>query len=428
MRALSSKFSLLVSFVAFVCTGAAFGSGFALFEQGAKATAMGGAFAATADDPSAIFYNVAGIAQQRRMAFYAGATAITFQNQFIGDKNDIFSAGSTGKYNRHLFAPPNAYAIVPIGSNLTFGVGVMAPFGLRTHWQDPWIGRFVSTDANIKVVSVEPAIAWQTSDGRLALGAGAEYRRAHIMLSRNTPQLNPFTGRLADVANTYLASEWGTDWGYNVGVLYKPMQNWRVGASYRAPMSIDFKGTANITQISTGNAQFDALVRAGLPPTQAVQTTIEFPSFLHLGVATSLVPNWDIEFDVVRTTWSRFKELRVNLLQTPQFSFDRPQNWKNSNSYRLGANHPLNAQWDVRLGAVYDKNPQPVEAVSALLPDSDRVGASFGVGYRHGPFVIDLTDFVLHFKKRSTEGKVPELNGTFRTDANLISLNLGYQF
>src|SRR5881396_3270333 len=74
--------------------GSAFGSGFSIFEQGAKATAMGGAFAATADDPSAIFYNVAGIAQQRHMAFYAGGTFINFANEFSGDPNDAFSSGS----------------------------------------------------------------------------------------------------------------------------------------------------------------------------------------------------------------------------------------------------------------------------------------------------------------------------------------------
>jgi len=67
---------------------AAFGSGFGLFEQGAKATAMGGAFVATADDPSAIFYNVAGIAQQRRATVMAGATFINFSNEFTGDPND----------------------------------------------------------------------------------------------------------------------------------------------------------------------------------------------------------------------------------------------------------------------------------------------------------------------------------------------------
>jgi long-chain fatty acid transport protein len=36
-----------------------FGSGFETHEQGAKAVAMGGAFTAQADDPSAVFYNPA---------------------------------------------------------------------------------------------------------------------------------------------------------------------------------------------------------------------------------------------------------------------------------------------------------------------------------------------------------------------------------
>ncbi|MBV9187592.1 MAG: transporter, partial [Acidobacteria bacterium] len=53
-----SRIGVLVSAAMLAVSGAAFGAGFGLFEQGAKATAMGGAFAATADDPSAIFYNV----------------------------------------------------------------------------------------------------------------------------------------------------------------------------------------------------------------------------------------------------------------------------------------------------------------------------------------------------------------------------------
>ena len=79
------RFPLLVSLAAFMITTASFGSGFALFEAGAKAVAMGGAFAATADDPSAIWYNVAGIAQQRRGELLIGGTAITFQNSLAAD-------------------------------------------------------------------------------------------------------------------------------------------------------------------------------------------------------------------------------------------------------------------------------------------------------------------------------------------------------
>jgi len=430
LRATRSRFLLLIPLATFMITSAAFGSGFALFEMGAKAVAMGGAFAATADDPSAIFFNVAGLAQQRRMEVMVGGTAINFQNQFIGDPNDLFTAGTnSSKYRAHTFVPPNAYVVVPIGTNMTFGVGVFTPFGLRTSWQEPWIGRFVSSDANIKVVSVEPALAWQTSDGRLAIGGGPEYRRAHVILSRNSGALNPFTGRFSDVANSYLSSDWDDKWGWNVGVLFKPTPTWRIGASYRAPITIDFKGTATITQIPTGNAQFDAIVSTQLPPTQGVTTSVPMPHFAYLGVATTAITNWDIEADIVHNDWSKFKALTVNFNNTPAFNFSRPQNWKNTFSYRLGANHPVTEDWDIRLGTVYDKNPQPTNVVSPLLPDADRIGASFGLGYHRGPFVVDVTEFVLHFKKRSTQGQnLDNFNGTYKTDANLVSVNLGYRF
>ena len=428
MRSAPGRLWLLVVATFLISSNAVFASGFALFEQGAKATAMGGAFAATADDPSAIFYNVAGIAQLRRAEFLVGGTAINFQNQFIGDPNDLFTSGATGKYRAHTFIPPNAYVTVPIGNNLTFGAALMTPFGLRTNWQSPWPGRFVSQDANIKTLSFEPALAWQSSDGRIAIGGGPEYRRGHVILSRNVAQLNPFNQRIADVANVYLASKWENQWGYNVGLLFKP-GTWRFGLSYRSQMDIDFNATANVTQISTGNAQLDALVKAGLPPTQPVNTTIPFPSFTYLAVATSAIPNWDVEFDVVLNNWSRFKDLTVNFETTPAFSFTRPQNWKNTESYRIGGNGRVTPDWDVRLGAVYDKNPQPTSVVSPLLPDADRVGVSIGVGYHRGPWVIDATEFALHFKRRSTQGQSSDLfNGTYTTDANLISLNLGYRF
>ena len=411
----------------FLAAGAAFGSGFSIFEQGAKATGMAGAFAATADDPSAIFYNVAGLAQQRRTAFYAGGTVINFANEFRGDANDPFASGVTGHYKRHSFIPPNAYAIVPIGSNFTFGVGVMTPYGLRTNWEDPWAGRFASRDANIKVVSVQPSIAWQNATGTIAVGGGVEYRRARVVLARNVGLVNPFLGfHISDVASTYLSSDWESGTGWNVGVLFKP-GSWRLGAAYRAPMDIDFNGDLKVTQIPTGTP-LDVLAAGGLPPSQGVSTSIPFPAVLSAGVATTAIPNWDVEFDVTHTTWSRFERLSVTGAAAGATLIDRPQNWEDTMSYRLGANHMVNANWDVRLGAVYDENPQPTAAVSPLLPDSDRVGVTFGVGYRRGGWFIDATEFVLHFKKRSTQGLSEDINGTYKTDANLISVNLGYRF
>jgi long-chain fatty acid transport protein len=424
----SLRLTITLSLACLLATSA-FGSGFLIPEQGAKASAMAGAFAATADDPSAIFYNPAGLAQQRHMAAYAGTTLINFTNEFTGDFNSAVTAGEEAKYNRHTFNIPNMYAILPIGNNITVGVGVFAAFGLRTDWADPFAGRYISKDADLKTTSVNPAIAWQTDDGRLAIGGGVEYRRARVILNANRMALNPFNGRIQDVANTRLVSDYGDDIGFNAGVLFKATDRFRIGASYRSAMDIDLEGNAEITPIPTGNAQFDAVIRAQLPPNQPINTVVPFPSIATVAVAFSPNENWDLELDVIKTGWDRFKALDVKFETTPAASFVREQNWEDSNSYRFGVNHNATEQWDVRFGFVYDENPQPIEAVSPLLPDSDRLGGSLGAGFHAGPFTVDGSLLVLHFKDRDTEGRNPEgFDGVYETDALLWSVNLGYRF
>ena len=422
---------LLLTIGCLAISASAFASGFSIFEQGAKASGMAGAFVATADDPSAIFYNPAGIAQQREMTVLAGATFINFSNEFTGDPNSLYTSGTEGKYDRHTFVPPNAYGIIPIGDNLTFGVGLFSAWGLRTDWADPWVGRFVSRDADLKTVSVQPTIAWQTSDGRFAIGGGVEYRRARVILSQNIPLPfpNPFTGRITDVGNARLASEYGHDIGYNVGILFKASDRIRFGASYRSEMDVDLEGEADFTQISTGNAQLDALVGATFPNDDAISTTLPFPAVAAVGVAFSPSDRVDIEFDITHMTWSRFEALAVDFENQPARNFVREQNWDDSSAYRLGTNIEATPEWDVRLGVLYDENPQPVEAVSPLLPDADRIGVTFGAGWHHGPWIVDGAAFILHFKDRSTEGRNPEgFDGTYETDAVLWSINFGYRF
>jgi len=392
---------------------------------------MAGAFVATADDPSAIFYNPAGLAQQRELTVLAGATFINFSNEFTGDPNSEYTSGTEGKYDRHTFVPPNMYASLPIGDNLTVGVGVFAAWGLRTDWADPWPGRFISRDADLKTTSVQPTVAWQTTNGKFAVGGGVEYRRARVILNQNIalPFLNPFTGRVTDIGNARLASDYGDDIGYNVGVLFKPSDRFRIGASYRSEMDIELDGEADFTQISTGNAQLDAAVAATFPKDDTISTTFPFPAVAAVGVAFKPSERVNVELDITRMTWSRFEALAVDFDNQPSRSFVREQNWDDSSAYRLGSNIEATANWDVRLGVLYDENPQPVQAVSPLLPDSDRIGATIGAGWHHGPFIVDGALFVLHFKDRSTQGRNPEgFDGTYETDALLWSFNLGYRF
>ena len=433
--------NVLLLTIAILITLPAFGAGYSLFEQGAKATAMGGAFAATADDPSAIFYNVAGIAYQRETRAMMGATLITFKAEFESDPNQPFPGSDPNNpipgtgirefYEDHSFVLPNTYFIMPIGDNMTFGIGQFTAFGLRTDWEDGHLfsGRFISQDANLKTASVQPSFAWKTDDGRFAVGAGVEFRAAHVSLERNIPGINPFTQRITDIAHVRLDSDWESEIGWNVGIIWAPNENWRLGLSHRAEMDIDMGGDANFTQISTGNPQYDALVAAGLPPDQPISTSIPFPSFTHFGIASTLIPDWTVEFDMVRMNWSKFETLSVDFEQTPESNIFIGQGWDDVYSYRLGGFRPVSENWDIALGAVYDENPQPVENVGPLLPDSDRIGVSFGFLFDNGTWSLELTEFFLQFKERDTRGlNADNYNGTYQVSANLVTVDIGYTF
>ncbi|MCK8603242.1 hypothetical protein [Desulfoferrobacter suflitae] len=63
---------IVVAWGAQVC----FGAGFALYEGSARGNALGGALVARADDPSAVYYNPAGITQLPGLQMMVGGTFI----------------------------------------------------------------------------------------------------------------------------------------------------------------------------------------------------------------------------------------------------------------------------------------------------------------------------------------------------------------
>ncbi len=420
-------------FVAMIGPSALAG-GFSIFEQGAKATAMGGAFAATADDPSAMFYNVAGIAHQREASVLLGGTIITFENQFSGESYEFPGPGTTARYADHTFFPVNGYALVPVGENMTFGLGMFTPFGLRADWEnrDEFPGRFIAQDTELKVASLQPSFAWKNASGSLALGIGAEYRLSLVKLKRNQAAINPFTQEIADIGHIYLASDEmqkNTDWGFNVGAIWRPTDRWSVGLAYRHSMKIDYSGTATFTQIPTGYPEFDGLVSLSLPHDQAISTSVSFPAIIQFGVATTMFRTWTIEFDVVGMTWSEFESLEVNFEDpnTPDLAIE--ENWDDSFSYRLGANKQVNDRWAVQMGVLWDETPQPLEVVSPILPDASRFGFSLGVGFDNGRWMVNVSDVYLPFDDLDTEGVSQDnFNGKYETTVNLLSFNVGYTF
>lgn len=426
--------SAVVVLLSVVVAPAALAAGFSIFEMGAKATGMGGAFSATADDPSAMFYNVAGIAYQRETSVLLGGTIITFRNEFTGEDYEFPGSGVSERYENHTFFPPNAYVILPVGENVTFGLGAFSAFGLRTDWENPdeFVGRFLAQDTELKVSSIQPSFAWKNSSGSLAIGVGAEYRMSGVKLKRNIGAINPFTQQISDIAHIYLESDDipdNNEWGFNVGAIYRPNADWSFGLSYRHAIEIDYTGTATFTQIPTGYEEFDGIVSTIIPPNQAIATSVSYPAIIQIGVATTRIPTWTIAFDVVHMTWSEFETLAVDFQDPNTPDLVDPANWDDVFSYRLGANKQVNENWSVQMGVLFDENPQPVEDVGPILPDASRIGLSFGLGYARGNWRVNFADLFLPFEDRDTLGRNEHnFNGKYKTAANLFSFNVGYTF
>jgi long-chain fatty acid transport protein len=409
----------------------AWGAGFGFFEQGARAMGMGGAFTAQADDPSALFHNVGGLAFLKQRDFYLGTTLA-----FIGDSTFHGEApfpGDTasGQQVNQVVYPSHFYYVQPISRNLTFGLGFNSPFGLVTEWDNPdqWAGRFLSTRAELRTFDFNPSLGWQATP-KLGLGFGVIYRLSDVTLDRRVAvPSNPYTLLPAEVAKSRLESNLDDGHGWDAGFLYKYNNSFSVGFSYRSKVTVDYGGDAHLTQILTGFPQFDASVAALLPFGQAVpvKTSVEFPDMWSVGVALALSPNMVLEVDYNRTGWSTFKQVAIAFPAGSGLDDQTlPENWKDAKNYRVGFRWSGSSSSEWRFGYIYDETPQPDETVSPLLPDANRNDFVIGYGHKGGAVRFDLALMYVDFAKRTTHTNVNNFNGTYETSAFLLGLSLGF--
>jgi long-chain fatty acid transport protein len=387
------------------------GAGFALFEAGNKALGMGGAFTAVADDPSAFFWNPAGMAFQidEGTQVMAGVIFITPVQDFTGD-NPYPGEGYTASQESQVFFPPHFYWAKPLSDSVNFTLGVIAPYGLGTEWADDFAGRYISTKADLQVIDIGGQISWKVCD-RFAIGGGIDYLVATIELKRNIPFINPYTQSVIDVAEVELHSDGMSNhsWAWNAGFLWKIGAGFSLGGVYRSDFTI--KGTsasADFHQIPTGYADLDATVAAVLPFDESpdVSTEINFPDYWQIGLAWQN-EKFTISGQYGEMGWNVFDELNIQFPSYPPLSSSINEDWVDSKQYRFGLEWRASRMWAFRLGYVFDETPQPTYTMSPLLADGDRDAYSGGFGFisKKNTWGFDVGYEYLVMEERSTGGQ-----------------------
>ena len=410
-----------------------FGAGFKIAEQGAKAMAMGNAFAAQADDASALAYNPAGIAFQKGNQLQIGTTTILVpQTQFDGTTKLSGATIVSEKANRDIFLAPTVYATTSLESvPLSFGLGINSFHPLAKRWDASSEFRDSIQEISIKPINFQPTVAYRHDDWNLAVAGGLDITYAQVSMQKMAYKQLPVSPTLGPLSGTYQelgsmgADATAVGYGYNFGIQWKPLSNLSFGAAYRSEIKLDLEGDA--TFLRTGpNAAALGLITSKLKA--SASTSITLPDAITLGVAWKPIDKLTLEFDAERTGWSSYKKLELEF-QAPMTSFNKnpdAKNWEDVWAYRFGAQYAVTPKMDLRAGYAYDNSPTPDSTLSPELPDADRHNFSIGSGLHNEFGSIDTAYMWVHWVDRTVTNA--KQAGTFKSDAHLFAVSVTYKF
>ncbi|MBI5775672.1 MAG: outer membrane protein transport protein [Verrucomicrobia bacterium] len=385
--------------------------GLRIADQDPLATARGNAFAATADNPSAIFYNPAGLAFLESQQARLGAYVIALESDFTSPTGERVKTKG-----RVSFVPQLYYSWTLKEQPLAFGIGLYSPYGLGLEWPvstafgGPVYGRMTYLTAN-------PVVAWRVHP-TLSLAAGLTANFADIELRQAA--FAAFPGSL----NVLKGDD--SDFGYNLGLMWRPHEKHSFGVNYRSPTTQNFTGTST----TTGTAGF-------FDGTAPASARFPFPRHIVAGYSFRPTPEWNIEFNA---DWTQWDTLTTVTVVQPAGNVPVPFNWRSSWFYEFGVTRKFDGGWRVSGGYIYSENSVPDANFTPLVPDSDRHIFSVGAGRDQGRWKWDVAyQFAwgpsrtvagspLTFPLTVFGGAAGSPNGRYEFTSHALTASVGFSF
>jgi long-chain fatty acid transport protein len=409
-------------------------AGFALIEQSVPGmgTAYAGA-AATADSVDTLYFNPAGMTRlpgtRTGAAIHLIEPNTEFNNEGTRDAVGNPILGGDGGDASDLAAVPYFYLTHQLNDKTWLGLAVNAPFGLTTEYKSDWVGRYHAIKSRVTTVNINPSIAYRVNDQfSFALGVSAMYLDGEFTNAVDFGLImNPALAGQFDGKSKITGNDWA--WGGNVGLLFEPSEDTRIGIHYRSEVKQKLKGDAKF--------RLPNPALAAAFPNSDVKVDVDLPATASLSGFHQLNREWAVVGDYTWTGWSSIPELRFKFdsgLPDGVATFD----WKDTSRVAIGTIYtPENSDWTYRLGAAYDESPiKEAASRSARLPDADRIWLSVGAGfYPSADLRIDF-GYAHLFKNDAKISKTATgedqlrgaLNGSYEGSIDILSIEAQYTF
>ena len=407
----------LVSMIATISAGAAFGAGFGLYEASARGNAMGGGIVGSTGDASANYYNPANLTECTNITFTVGMSLI---NPFCDVKVD---GRVQQKMDAGWFPPPHAYAAAPVTEDLVFGFGTYCEYGLGTKYDNNWDMKWDTTETTIEQFTFNPNLAYKvTEDWSVAFGARMSYitfenyKSPDLGAGLGAPGL--FYGR------SHLKGD-DFNCGYMLATSYKVSDDLSLGLVYRSRINHRIEGDFDLNgKTPYGNVygDGDANAKLTLPASLTMGANYDFTSKLRGGASLT----W--------TEWSTINHIDFKLpdVTTPlgknDPSYTQELNWHDAWRIGFGFEYDFTEAFCGRIGYTYDWDPSADAHGTTMLPPGDRHIIGFGIGYKIlEDLRIDLgyNFIMMESETRMVEGVKFQCDNSY---SHIASASLTYSF
>lgn len=442
MQRAAFKVALSAIAVAAAFASTAHAAGFMLTEQ--SAGALGRAYAGAGvdgTDLSGVYYNPATMVLHKGTAIQMGFVGIGLNLDYVGEK-DGQEVTANGRNKSQ--AIPHGYIVHQINDKAWFGLGMTVPFGMGTEYDDDWAESEHGISATILTFDLNPNFAFKLSEKfSVGMGASIQYASADLKIRKNiTKEANGILSAVGQdpVKSASVRSEIDADsiaWGWNVGMMWSPLENLRFGVSYRSKITHDAEGDLSIDQLSVspGNPVASQTLETNLSGAgnygdMTGAATVTAPAWAMASVA------WDVN-DLVSlygtfrwTDWSSFDELKIDGDGKTVSSI--PNKWRDTYLGSLGMDLRLTDWWTLRGGIAYESSPiANPQYRTAIIPDADRWWFAIGSSFKWSDnFQTDISFAHLHgVHERNIYNDQGAKEGRFRKlDAYLLGAQMVYKF
>ncbi|HEY5920766.1 MAG TPA: outer membrane protein transport protein [Kofleriaceae bacterium] len=385
---------------------------FNINEHDARVSGRGGASAATNTSPSAMVFNPGGIA-------VAEGTNVLIGGSLYIAKGDYTPLGGGEKTSTDSSPAivPSLFLTSRVHDMIAVGIGLHLPFGLAVSWPTGHAQADVIQDQALRTYFITPTVGLNLEKQvpGLSIGGGIDVVPATVELEQAVI--------FGDTAGTAHLGGDALGIGGRFGVMYRPpsLPPLKLGAMWRSDVTLDFAGKGDFDIVDPYREQ--------LPDDGDIATTITLPQAISFGAAYSAMPELELEFNAVWINWSKFDELRIDLPGDAETV--SPQNYKNTITYRFGAEYALTKQKAaVRAGFIYDPTPIPTETLTARLPDVNRKNITLGGSKWFGDYGAHLSLLWVTPGERDTSDEMymPVYKARYGVQAFVTSITISGTF